>query len=138
PYGGSEGYPQQRPPVRRQQEPPPPPPQQENDWDGPQPEETHPFFTGADQDNGRDDDRPRLLDDRDDRDDDPEYDDDEAGGRRGGGRGAPLRRARFPPRVGVSPCGGAPASRHRTRLSSGRQIFHPRPGPRTICPTASS
>ncbi|AQU69668.1 endolytic transglycosylase MltG [Streptomyces niveus] len=86
PYGGSEAYPQQRPPVRRRQEPPPPPPQPENDWDGPQPEETHPFFTGADHDNGRDDDRPRLLDDRDDRDDDPEYDDDEAGGRRGGGR----------------------------------------------------
>ncbi|MCI3223572.1 endolytic transglycosylase MltG [Streptomyces sp. NP-1717] len=50
----------------------------------PQPEETHPFFTGTDQDNGRDDDRPRLLDDRDDRDDDPEYDD-EGDGRRGGG-----------------------------------------------------
>ncbi|QHY94471.1 putative aminodeoxychorismate lyase [Streptomyces sp. S4.7] len=88
PYGASDPYQQQRPPVRRRQEPPPPPPQQpENDWDGPQPEETHPFFTGADHDSGRDDDRPRLLDDRD---DDPEYDD-EGGGRRGGGGGRDRR-----------------------------------------------
>ncbi|WP_329389925.1 endolytic transglycosylase MltG [Streptomyces sp. NBC_01716] len=61
--------------------PPPPQPEPENDWDGPQPEETHPFFTGED----RDDDRRRDRDDdRYDDADDREYDD-EGDGRRGGG-----------------------------------------------------
>ncbi|WP_328581402.1 endolytic transglycosylase MltG [Streptomyces sp. NBC_00370] len=65
-YAAPEGYPQQQPPGQQQpvQQQPvqaPPPgrgqagpaagqrrPEPENDWDGPQPEETHPFFTGAD------------------------------------------------------------------------------------------
>lgn len=88
-YGTPEAYPPQGPPARSRQEPPPPA-RPENEWDGPQPEETHPFFTGAD----GDDDRPRLLqDDRDGRDDgtdDREYDD-EGDGRRGEGGGRERR-----------------------------------------------
>ncbi|MFI6082075.1 endolytic transglycosylase MltG [Streptomyces sp. NPDC051217] len=82
PYGASEAaYASPGPPGRRQAAPPPRP-ESENDWDGPQPEETHPFFTGED----RDDDRRRDRDDdRGDDADDREYDDDAGDGRRGGG-----------------------------------------------------
>lgn len=91
PYGTPEAYPPPRPPGRRQPEPPPPvQAQPENDWDGPQPEETHPFFTGDDRDD-RDDGRDRGRD----RDDDRRYDDrgydDEDDGPRGGGGGRDRR-----------------------------------------------
>ncbi|MFI6692572.1 endolytic transglycosylase MltG [Streptomyces sp. NPDC050433] len=92
PYAGQQAYPPPRPQVRRQQEPPPPP-QPDNDWDGPQPEETHPFFTGDDRGDDRDRGGDRGHDRGRDRDDDPEYDDeyDEDGGRRGGGGGRDRR-----------------------------------------------
>ncbi|MET4925039.1 endolytic transglycosylase MltG, partial [Streptomyces sp. PSRA5] len=108
-YGTSEAYPPPRPPGRREPEPAPPPPapapvQPENDWDGPQPEETHPFFTGDDRD---DRDRDRRDDDRDDRDrdrdDDREYDD-EDDGRRGGGGGRDRRGKSKKKRRGGSAC----------------------------------
>ncbi|MGW6303340.1 endolytic transglycosylase MltG [Streptomyces niveus] len=101
PYGTSEAYPPPSPPGHGQPEPPHPAQRQaqpqtqaqpENEWDGPQPEETHPFFTGDDRDD-RDDDRARGRGRG--RDDDPEYDDreydDEDDGRRGGGGGRDRR-----------------------------------------------
>ncbi|GGK07274.1 membrane protein [Streptomyces camponoticapitis] len=84
PYGTSEAaYAPPGPPGRHQAATPPPPqPEPENDWDGPQPEETHPFFTGEDRDDRRRDRDDDRGDDRDDR----EYDDDGDGRRGGGGR----------------------------------------------------
>ncbi|MFD3520691.1 endolytic transglycosylase MltG [Streptomyces sp. NPDC058653] len=85
PYGNSEAYPQPGPPGPRQAAPPPPPrPEPENDWDGPQPEETHPFFTGEDGDDGGR--RRERDDDRNDETDDRAYDDEDDGRRGGGGR----------------------------------------------------
>lgn len=82
PYGTSEAYPPPQPPGRRQAAPPA---QDENDWDGPQPEETHPFFTGDDRDDRDDDrDRDRGRGGRN-RDDDREYDDEDDDPRGGGG-----------------------------------------------------
>ncbi|UYQ61089.1 endolytic transglycosylase MltG [Streptomyces peucetius] len=72
-YGTSEAYPPPQPPGRRQAEPEP-----ATDWEAEaRQEETHPFFTGAD-----DDDQTR--DDRDDPDDDPREP-------RGGGDGRDRR-----------------------------------------------
>ncbi|MCX5314316.1 endolytic transglycosylase MltG [Streptomyces sp. NBC_00154] len=75
PYGTPEAYPPPQPPGRREAEPEQGPPRNP-DWDPDEPEEeTHPFFTGVDDD--RDVRRPR--------DDDDEYDDDPRESRRGGG-----------------------------------------------------
>ncbi|MEV6081199.1 endolytic transglycosylase MltG [Streptomyces sp. NPDC052069] len=78
-YGTPEAYPPPQPPGRREAVPEP----QSPDWnpDAPQ-EETHPFFTGADEPSGR-----HGGEDRGSRDDDDEYDDDPRESRRGGGRG---------------------------------------------------
>ncbi|MFE7710129.1 endolytic transglycosylase MltG [Streptomyces sp. NPDC057486] len=85
-YGTPEAYPPPQPPGRREgapeQAPPAQAPPQNPDWDPDVPqEETHPFFTGADDD----------RDGRDPRDDDDEYDDDP---RRDGGRGGSERRGK--------------------------------------------
>ncbi|MFE7325878.1 endolytic transglycosylase MltG [Streptomyces sp. NPDC057565] len=85
-YGTSEAYPPPQPPGRREaapeQAPPAQAPPQNPDWDPDVPqEETHPFFTGADDDS----------DGLDARDDDDEYDDDP---RRDGGRGGSERRGK--------------------------------------------
>ncbi|WP_330176781.1 endolytic transglycosylase MltG [Streptomyces sp. NBC_01498] len=85
---------QQQPPARPQERrrPAPPVAEPESDWDGPQPEETHPFFTGADGGDGDDDRRERGARDgrrrreRDDEPDEPEYDDEDESRRGGGGR----------------------------------------------------
>ncbi|MGW9131180.1 endolytic transglycosylase MltG [Streptomyces sp. NPDC055681] len=75
PYGTPEAYPPPQPPGRREAEPEQGPPRNP-DWDPDEPEEeTHPFFTGVDDD--RDVRRPR--------DDDDEYDDDPRDSRRDGG-----------------------------------------------------
>ncbi|MGW1551271.1 endolytic transglycosylase MltG [Streptomyces sp. NPDC002346] len=81
-YGTPDAYPPPQPPGRRESGPAQAPPQNP-DWDPDVPqEETHPFFTGADDDrDGRD---PR---------DDDEYDDDPRDGRRGG-RGGGERRGK--------------------------------------------
>ncbi|MET8125036.1 endolytic transglycosylase MltG [Streptomyces sp. NPDC005231] len=74
PYGTPEAYPPPQPPGRREGAPEQAPPRNP-DWDPDEPEEeTHPFFTGVDDD--RDVRRPR--------DDDDEYDDDPRESRRGG------------------------------------------------------
>lgn len=55
-YGTPEAYPPPQPPSRREAEPGPAP-AQNPDWDPEvQPEETHPFFTGADDGKAKDDD----------------------------------------------------------------------------------
>lgn len=74
PYGTPEAYPPPQPPGRREAAPEQGSPRTP-DWDPDEPEEeTHPFFTGVDDD--RDVRRPR--------DDDDEYDDDPRESRRGG------------------------------------------------------
>ncbi|WP_406337874.1 endolytic transglycosylase MltG [Streptomyces sp. NBC_01620] len=74
PYGTPEAYPPPQPPGRREAAPEQAPPRNP-DWDPDEPEEeTHPFFTGVDDD--RDVRRPR--------DDDDEYDDDSRESRTGG------------------------------------------------------
>ncbi|MET8269762.1 endolytic transglycosylase MltG [Streptomyces sp. NPDC005096] len=74
PYGTPEAYPPPQPPGRREAEPEQGPPRTP-DWDPDEPEEeTHPFFTGVDDD--RDIRRPR--------DDDDEYDDPRESRRDGG------------------------------------------------------
>ncbi|WP_371799828.1 endolytic transglycosylase MltG [Streptomyces sp. NBC_01707] len=74
PYGTPEAYPPPQPPGRREAAPEQGSPRTP-DWDPDEPEEeTHPFFTGVDDD--RDVRRPR--------DDDDEYDDDSRESRRGG------------------------------------------------------
>ncbi|WP_392668981.1 endolytic transglycosylase MltG [Streptomyces sp. LN785] len=84
-YGTPDAYPPPQPPGRRQDAAEPAPPKNP-DWDPDvAEEETHPFFTGADDDgDGRD---PR---------DDDEYDDDPREGRRGGGerRGKGKKKSR--------------------------------------------
>ncbi|MFG2560418.1 endolytic transglycosylase MltG [Streptomyces sp. NPDC048496] len=82
-YGTPDAYPPPQPPGRREAAPEQAPPQNP-DWDPDVPqEETHPFFTGTDDD----------RDGRDPRDDDDEYDDDPRDGRRGG-RGGGERRGK--------------------------------------------
>lgn len=93
-YGTPEAYPPPQPPGRREAEPqqPPQPEQQQRpstDWDPDQPqEETHPFFTGADEPAARE---PR------DGDDDPDDDSsraarrDRGDGERRGGKGKKKR-----------------------------------------------
>ncbi|MFF1924649.1 endolytic transglycosylase MltG [Streptomyces sp. NPDC058221] len=82
-YGTPEAYPPPQPPGRRESVPPEPAPAQHPDWDPEvQPEETHPFFTGAD--------------DRDDED----ADDDPGESRRGGGE----RRGKGKKKKGRSGC----------------------------------
>jgi UPF0755 protein len=82
-YGTPDAYPPPQPPGRREAAPEQAPPQNP-DWDPAVPqEETHPFFTGTDDD----------RDGRDPRDDDDEYDDDPRDGRRGG-RGGGERRGK--------------------------------------------
>ncbi|MEU0834901.1 endolytic transglycosylase MltG [Streptomyces sp. NPDC005969] len=82
-YGTPHAYPPPQPPGRREAAPEQAPPQNP-DWDPDVPqEETHPFFTGADDD----------RDGPDPRDDDDEYDDDPRDGRRGG-RGGGERRGK--------------------------------------------
>ncbi|MFE7756626.1 endolytic transglycosylase MltG [Streptomyces sp. NPDC057418] len=96
-YGTPEAYPPPQPPGRREQAPEPQqehsqqPQQQNPDWDPDVPqEETHPFFTGADE--------PAVgRDSRDDRDSvDDGYDDDPRESRRGGGerRGKGKKKSR--------------------------------------------
>ncbi|MFD7969036.1 endolytic transglycosylase MltG [Streptomyces clavifer] len=92
-YGTPEAYPPPQPPGRREQAPEPQqqPQQQNPDWDPDVPqEETHPFFTGADEPAARRD--PR--DDRDSLED--EYDDDPRESRQGGGerRGKGKKKSR--------------------------------------------
>ncbi|MFE2016771.1 endolytic transglycosylase MltG [Streptomyces sp. NPDC059499] len=76
-YGTAEAYPPPQPPGRREQAPEPQqhqqPQRQNPDWDPDEPqEETHPFFTGADEpDEGRDSRNPRDSRDGDDYDDEP-------------------------------------------------------------------
>ncbi|MER6603490.1 endolytic transglycosylase MltG [Streptomyces parvus] len=81
-YGTPEAYPPPQPPGRREAAPAQQPQQQEpTDWDQDQPqEETHPFFTGADDPS-----------DRDPRDDDEDPDEDESRASRRG-RGGNERR----------------------------------------------
>ncbi|MEU1351564.1 endolytic transglycosylase MltG [Streptomyces sp. NPDC005795] len=87
-YGTPEAYPPPQPPSRREAEPAPAP-AQNPDWDPEvQPEETHPFFTGAD------DGKPK--------DDDDEYDDDPRESRRGKGDGE--RRGKGKKKKGRSGC----------------------------------
>ncbi|MBK0371401.1 endolytic transglycosylase MltG [Streptomyces sp. RB110-1] len=87
-YGTPEAYPPPQPPGRRAAEPeqrPEPEQQPSTDWDPDQPqEETHPFFTGADEPAGRE---PR--DDDDDPDDDGSRSSrrDRGGNERRGGKG---------------------------------------------------
>ncbi|WP_327712062.1 endolytic transglycosylase MltG [Streptomyces sp. NBC_00464] len=86
-YGTPEAYPPPQPPGRREAEPAPAP-AQNPDWDPEvQPEETHPFFTGAD-------------DGGDAKDDD--YDDDPRESRRGDGGGE--RRGKGKKKKGRSGC----------------------------------
>lgn len=77
-YGTPEAYPPPQPPGRREQ----PAQQQGQDWDPEVPqEETHPFFTGADEPQADRGSRDAGQDER----PDDEYDDDPREGRRGGG-----------------------------------------------------
>lgn len=87
-YGTPEAYPPPQPPSRREAEPAPAP-AQNPDWDPEvQPEETHPFFTGADDGKAKDDD---------------EYDeDDPRESRRGDGGGE--RRGKGKKKKGRSGC----------------------------------
>ncbi|WP_406098641.1 endolytic transglycosylase MltG [Streptomyces sp. NBC_01013] len=86
-YGTPEAYPPPQPPGRREAEPAPAP-AQNPDWDPEvQPEETHPFFTGADDGKAKDDD---------------EYDDDPRESRRGNGDGE--RRGKGKKKKGRSGC----------------------------------
>lgn len=86
-YGTPEAYPPPQPPGRREAEPAPAP-AQNPDWDPEvQPEETHPFFTGADDGEAKDDD---------------EYDDDPRESRRGKGDGE--RRGKGKKKKGRSGC----------------------------------
>ncbi|MBL1287385.1 endolytic transglycosylase MltG [Streptomyces sp. For3] len=78
PYGTPEAYPPPQPPGHREE----PARQQGQDWDPDVPEEeTHPFFTGADEPADTRDSRSRSRS----RDEDDEYDDDPRESRRGGG-----------------------------------------------------
>ncbi|MGW1816804.1 endolytic transglycosylase MltG [Streptomyces sp. NPDC002125] len=78
-YGTPEAYPPPQPPGRREQAPQ----QQGQDWDPDAPqEETHPFFTGADEPAEERESRGS----RGSRDDDDDYDDDPRESRRGGDR----------------------------------------------------
>ncbi|MFJ6435962.1 endolytic transglycosylase MltG [Streptomyces sp. NPDC091416] len=87
-YGTPEAYPPPQPPGRREAEPAPAP-EQNPDWDPEvQPEETHPFFTGADDGKAKDD--------------EDEYDDDARESRRGGGDGE--RRGKGKKKKGRSGC----------------------------------
>ncbi|MFG2432287.1 endolytic transglycosylase MltG [Streptomyces sp. NPDC048590] len=94
-YGTPDAYPPPQPPGRRDQAPAQQP-RQEQDWDPDAPqEETHPFFTGADEpaddrESGR---RTRSRSREDDLD---EYDDDPRDSRRGGGerRGKGKKKSR--------------------------------------------
>ncbi|MEU9205788.1 endolytic transglycosylase MltG [Streptomyces sp. NPDC048332] len=87
-YGTPEAYPPPQPPGRREAEPAPAP-EQNPDWDPEvQPEETHPFFTGADDGKAKDD--------------EDEYDDDPRESRRGGGDGE--RRGKGKKKKGRSGC----------------------------------
>ncbi|MFF2604156.1 endolytic transglycosylase MltG [Streptomyces californicus] len=93
-YGTPEAYPPPQPPGRRAAEPeqrPEPEQQPSTDWDPDQPqEETHPFFTGADEPAGRE---PR--DDDDDPDDDGSRSSrrDRGGNERRGGKGKKKNRS---------------------------------------------
>ncbi|MEU6501399.1 endolytic transglycosylase MltG [Streptomyces californicus] len=93
-YGTPEAYPPPQPPGRRAAEPeqrPEPEQQPSTDWDPDQPqEETHPFFTGADEPAGRE---PR--DDDDDPDDDGSRSSrrDRGGNERRGGKGKKKSRS---------------------------------------------
>ncbi|MFF4245351.1 endolytic transglycosylase MltG [Streptomyces sp. NPDC001822] len=79
-YGTSEAYPPPQPPGRRDE----PPQQQSPDWDPDVPEEeTHPFFTGADE--PATDRRSRDSRDSGGSGDEDEYDDDPREAQRGGG-----------------------------------------------------
>lgn len=87
-YGTPEAYPPPQPPGRREQEPQ----QQGQDWDPEVPqEETHPFFTGADEPGDGRDSRSRSRSGEDD-----EHDDDPRESRRGGGerRGKGKKKSR--------------------------------------------
>lgn len=89
-YGTSEAYPPPQPPGRREAEPAPAP-AQNPDWDPEvQPEETHPFFTGADDGKAKGD--------------EDEYDDDDdpRDSRRGNGGGE--RRGKGKKKKGRSGC----------------------------------
>ncbi|WP_371604163.1 endolytic transglycosylase MltG [Streptomyces sp. NBC_01220] len=87
-YGTPEAYPPPQPPGHREAEPAPAP-AQNPDWDPEvQPEETHPFFTGADDGKARDD--------------GDEYDDDPRESRRGSGDGE--RRGKGKKKKGRSGC----------------------------------
>lgn len=82
-YGTPEAYPPPQPPGRREAAPAPAP-EPTPDWDPEEPpEETHPFFTGVDEKDGR-----KAPRDDDDYDDDDEDDRDSGGGgeRRGKGK----------------------------------------------------
>ncbi|MFC8592457.1 endolytic transglycosylase MltG [Streptomyces atroolivaceus] len=88
-YGTPEAYPPPQPPGRREQEPQQ---QQGQDWDPEVPqEETHPFFTGADEPGDGRDSRSRSRSGEDD-----EHDDDPRESRRGGGerRGKGKKKSR--------------------------------------------
>ncbi|MDQ0797502.1 endolytic transglycosylase MltG [Streptomyces sp. B1I3] len=94
-YGTAEAYPPPQPPGRREQAPQQPEqsqrqehPQQNPDWDPDVPqEETHPFFTGADEPAGTRDARgPRSRDDEDESDGDPREPRRGGGERRGKGK----------------------------------------------------
>ncbi|MFH9612523.1 endolytic transglycosylase MltG [Streptomyces pratensis] len=85
-YGTPEAYPPPQPPGRREQEPQ----QQGQDWDPEAPqEETHPFFTGADEPADGRDSRSRTRED-------DEHDDGPRESRRGGGerRGKGKKKSR--------------------------------------------
>ncbi|MFD8802360.1 endolytic transglycosylase MltG [Streptomyces atroolivaceus] len=87
-YGTPEAYPPPQPPGRREQEPQ----QQGQDWDPEVPqEETHPFFTGADEPGDGRDSRSRSRSGEDDG-----HDDDPRESRRGGGerRGKGKKKSR--------------------------------------------
>ncbi|MEV7107805.1 endolytic transglycosylase MltG [Streptomyces atroolivaceus] len=89
-YGTPEAYPPPQPPGRREQEPQ----QQGQDWDPEVPqEETHPFFTGADEPGDGRDSRSRS---RSRSGEDDEHDDDPRESRRGGGerRGKGKKKSR--------------------------------------------
>ncbi|MFI2781605.1 endolytic transglycosylase MltG [Streptomyces sp. ALB3] len=89
-YGTPEAYPPPQPPGHREQEPR----QQAQDWDPDVPhEETHPFFTGADEPS---DDRDTRSRSRSRSDEDGAHDDDPRESRRGGGerRGKGKKKSR--------------------------------------------
>ncbi|MFF9686601.1 endolytic transglycosylase MltG [Streptomyces sp. NPDC014623] len=89
-YGTTEAYPPPQPPGRREQEPQ----QQGRDWDPETPqEETHPFFTGADEPGDGRGSRSRS---RSRSGEDDEHDDDPRESRRGGGerRGKGKKKSR--------------------------------------------